>query len=92
MAKLKTASEMFGLYDKVDFLINEAERWKTIVKKDLADRGKIVLRNVTTGEDEILSFNCNLCGKVGNCSIHKGTYIIGDCPYMEFREGWEEVG
>lgn len=89
--KLKTAEEMFGLYDKVDFLINEAERWKAIAKKDLADRGKTVLRNTSTGEDEILSFNCNLCDKVGNC-ITEHLVDAAVCPNLEYKDGWEEIG
>lgn len=89
--KLKTGEEMFGLYDKVDFLINEAERWKTIVKALLSRNNLIVLHNKDTGEDEILSFNCNLCDKVGNC-MTEHLVDAAICPNLEYKDGWEEVG
>lgn len=92
MHKLKTAEEMFGLYDKVSYLINENHNlWQTI--KALLSRGNLILlHNTSTGKDEILDFNCNLCEKVGNCTIHEGTYVVGDCHHLEYKEGWEEVG
>lgn len=91
--KLLTAEEVAsGGLGQIAYLNQELDRVKMWVKKDLADRGKIVLHNVAIGEDEILYFNCHLCEKVGNCDLHKGTYIIGDCHHLEYGDRWEEVG
>lgn len=81
--ELRTAQEMYGLEEKIDRLME-------IVKADLADRGKIVLHNTTTKKDEILSFNCNLCNKVGNCVT---THLVeaSMCHHLEFKEGLVEV-
>ena len=82
---LRTAQEMYGLGEKID-------RTLGIIKAHLAEHGRIALHNKSTGEDVILDFNCNLCGKVGNCSIHNGTFVIGDCHHLEFKEEeWVEV-
>ncbi len=84
MTKLLSAQQMYGVHEKVDRLMR-------IVKALLSRNNLIVLHNKATGEDEILDFNCNLCDRVGNCTIHQETYIIGDCHHLEYKEGWEEV-
>ena len=91
MTKLLTAEEVAsGALGQIDYLNQELTRWKTITKSILARQGEIVLHNALSGEDEIQSFNCSLCEKVGNCTVHKGTYII--CDRLEYKEGWEEIG